>query len=82
MLVAATRYAFRNERGWVIPNLIGLLIGLLFDVQQAITPSSETLSPLGVLVVVTSVERIEEFLRCCGVTAYRVGSTGRDFVTP
>jgi hypothetical protein len=51
MLAAATRYALRKERWWVIPNLVGLQVGLLFDVWQAIMPSTETLSPLGLILV-------------------------------
>jgi hypothetical protein len=53
MLATATKYALRNEKGWVILNLVGLLVGLLFDVQQALMPSFETLSLLGAIVWVT-----------------------------
>jgi hypothetical protein len=44
---AAVRYALRNERGWVIPNLVGLGLGSFF----ALIPSSDELSRLGFLIV-------------------------------
>jgi hypothetical protein len=46
MLIAATRYALTKERWWVIPNLVGLQIGLYFDVWLYIKPDTEILAPL------------------------------------
>jgi hypothetical protein len=46
MLVAATRYALTKERWWVIPNLVGLQVGLYYDVLRYIMPDAEILAPL------------------------------------
>ena len=53
MLAAATRYALSKERGWVIPNLVGLQVGLYFDVWQYLMPDTETLSLPGLILVGT-----------------------------
>jgi hypothetical protein len=44
MLIAATRYALTKERWWVIPNLVGLQVGLYYDVLRYIVPDAEILA--------------------------------------
>lgn len=51
MLIAVARYALTKERGWVIPNLVGLQVAFYLDVWLYIKPDTEILAPLALNLV-------------------------------